>query len=150
MWSKVIKFTLFQYTYTLLLMAVVLCVKWQVPFFVPTSALCALKQKGAQRFISLLQMCTLKTGCTRRVCFFAHTQGQLREQIPESLEETAQLKERLLADMFTNPIYANKLQQLLSVMTPAQASEVVSLEASVGRVHSFVTVCSAAAAAART
>ena len=74
------------------------------------------------------QMCTLgRQACTRRVCFFAHTSAELRETVPETLEETAKLRDKLLAEIFINPLYAKTLHQLLAVMSPAQASEVVSV-----------------------
>ena len=75
-----------------------------------------------------MQMCTLgRQACTRRVCFFAHTSAELRETVPETLEETAKLRDKLLAEIFINPLYAKTLHQLLAVMSPAQASEVVSV-----------------------
>ena len=84
-------------------------------------------QPTVTRFLPM-QMCTLgRQACTRRVCFFAHTSAELRETVPETLEETAKLRDKLLAEIFINPLYAKTLHQLLAVMSPAQASEVVSV-----------------------
>lgn len=74
-------------------------------------------------------MCTLgRQACTRRVCFFAHSPSELREEIPQTLEETGQLRDRLLAEVFTKNVYASVLERILRVMTPSQASEMVSVQ----------------------
>ena len=62
--------------------------------------------------------------------FFAHSPTELRVDAPETLTEVAQLKDKLLAEMFTRPVYADVLRRLLNVMSVTQAAELVSCNAS--------------------